>query len=131
MAAGDGRARDPSPWANLSLFIDDRNDGGADLRADVGGSVRTGRPIPGSGPEGEGESMKQNSQKTVKGEYVLATGGAAAHRLQVLHKLYGPGARRALLQAGSQPARPVADLRRGVGPAAALDAALSSCTRRH
>jgi SAM-dependent methyltransferase len=59
--------------------------------------------------------MKQNSTTNAKGEYVLATGGAATHRLQILHKLYGPGARRALLQAGLEPGMRVADLGCGVG----------------
>jgi ubiquinone/menaquinone biosynthesis C-methylase UbiE len=38
-----------------------------------------------------------------------------AHRLQVLYKLYGPGARRALLRAGIAPGMRVADLGCGVG----------------
>ena len=41
----------------------------------------------------------QHLESDVTGEYVLATGGAAARRLQLLHSLYGPGARRVLLQA--------------------------------
>ena len=32
--------------------------------------------------------------------YALATGLAAAHRLRILHGLYGPGSRRVLLEAG-------------------------------
>ena len=42
----------------------------------------------------------QHRESDVRGEYVLATGEAATHRLQVLHSLYGPGARRVLLRAG-------------------------------
>jgi len=50
-----------------------------------------------------------------RGEYVLATGAAAADRLRVLHALYGPGARRVLLRAGLRPGMRVADLGCGVG----------------
>ena len=57
--------------------------------------------------------MKQTSSN--KGEYVLATGGAAAHRLRILHSIYGPGARRVLEQAGIQRGMRVADLGCGVG----------------
>src|SRR5262245_11822622 len=53
--------------------------------------------------------MKQNA------EYVLATGEAATRRLRVLHDLYGPGARRVLLQAGLERGMRVADLGCGVG----------------
>jgi SAM-dependent methyltransferase len=59
-----------------------------------------------------------------KGEYVLATGKAAAHRLQILHSLYGQGARRVLLQAGLKPGMRVADLGCGVGMVTALLAEL-------
>jgi SAM-dependent methyltransferase len=51
----------------------------------------------------------------VKGEYVLATGGAAAHRLRILHNIYGPGARRVLLKAGLRRGMRVADLGCGTG----------------
>lgn len=64
--------------------------------------------------------MNQNSQNDGKGEYVLATGKAAAHRLQLLHSLYGPGARRVLVQAGIRPGMRVADLGCGVGMVTAL-----------
>ena len=47
--------------------------------------------------------MELDPAHNITGEYVLATGGAAARRLQLLHSLYGPGARRVLLQAGLQP----------------------------
>jgi len=53
--------------------------------------------------------MKQNA------EYVLATGEAATRRLRVLHDLYGPGARRVLVQAGLERGMRVADLGCGVG----------------
>ena len=59
--------------------------------------------------------MKQKSTNHSKGEYVLATGSAAANRLRILHSLYGPGARRVLLQAGLKPGMRVADLGCGVG----------------
>jgi SAM-dependent methyltransferase len=64
--------------------------------------------------------MKQNSTNNIKGEYVLATGRAAAHRLQILHSLYGPGARQVLLQAGLKRGMRVADLGCGVGMVTAL-----------
>lgn len=68
--------------------------------------------------------MKQNRGKNVKGDYVLATGSAAAGRLQILHSLYETGARRALLQAGLQPGMRVADLGCGVGMVTGLIAEL-------
>src|SRR5215470_17857367 len=59
--------------------------------------------------------MKQNLQVDSRGEYALATGTAATHRLRVLHGLYGPGARRVLLHAGLRRGMRVADLGCGVG----------------
>ena len=64
--------------------------------------------------------MKLNASNVTKGEYVLATGNAAAYRLQLLHSLYGPGGRRVLLDAGVQPGMRVADLGCGVGMATGL-----------
>ena len=58
------------------------------------------------------------------GEYVLATGEAAAYRLGILHDLYGPGTRRVLLEAGLRPGMRVADLGCGVGLVTALLAEL-------
>jgi SAM-dependent methyltransferase len=69
-----------------------------------------------------GEAM--NSTSEIKGEYVLATGRAAAHRLQLLHSLYGAGARRLLLEAGIKPGMKVADLGCGVGMVTSLLAEL-------
>ncbi len=65
-----------------------------------------------------------NSTSEIKGEYVLATGRAAAHRLQLLHSLYGAGARRVLLEAGIKPGMKVADLGCGVGMVTSLLAEL-------
>ncbi len=59
--------------------------------------------------------MQQNSTIDIKGEYVLATGRAAANRLRILHSIYGPGARRVLLQAGIRRGMRVADLGCGTG----------------
>ncbi|HKA21253.1 MAG TPA: methyltransferase domain-containing protein [Blastocatellia bacterium] len=47
--------------------------------------------------------------------YSLATGAAAAHRLWILHRIYGPGAQRVLVQAGIRPGMSVADIGCGVG----------------
>lgn len=59
-----------------------------------------------------------------RGEYALAAGAAAAHRLEMLHELYGPGALRVLLQAGLEPGMRVADLGCGVGTVVKLFAEL-------
>jgi SAM-dependent methyltransferase len=52
--------------------------------------------------------------------YVLATGEAAAHRLRILHKLYGPGTRRVLRAAGLRRGMRALDLGCGVGLVTAL-----------
>jgi SAM-dependent methyltransferase len=59
--------------------------------------------------------MKTSLSKDPKGEYVLATGARAANRLRILHNVYGPGARRVLVQAGIERGMRVADLGCGVG----------------
>ncbi len=59
--------------------------------------------------------MPQNSSYATKGEYVLATGDAAAHRLRILNEVYGPGGRRVLLDAGIRRGMRVADLGCGTG----------------
>lgn len=59
--------------------------------------------------------MRQTSEQNGKGEYVLATGPAAANRLRILHNTYGPGTRRVLLQAGIKRGMRVADLGCGTG----------------
>jgi SAM-dependent methyltransferase len=63
------------------------------------------------------KQMNKNSQQqsNKKGDYVLATGSAAANRLRILHSVYGPGARRALTRAGIRKGMRVADLGCGVG----------------
>ena len=49
------------------------------------------------------------------GEYALASGAAAVHRLSILHSIYAPAGRRLLLQAGLQQGMNVADFGCGVG----------------
>ena len=55
------------------------------------------------------------SSKSGDGEYVLATGAAAVHRLLMLHNIYSPVGRRVLLQAGLTPGMRVADFGCGIG----------------
>lgn len=59
--------------------------------------------------------MQPQTKLNGRGDYVLATGDAAANRLRILHNVYGPGARELLLRAGIQPGMRVADLGCGVG----------------
>ena len=59
--------------------------------------------------------MKEVATVSERGDYVLATGEAAAHRLRMLHSIYGPGALRLLNRAGIQRGMRVADLGCGVG----------------
>ena len=77
---------------------------------------------------GDGQTLgcmkAQHRESDVRGEYVLATGEAATHRLRVLHSLYGPGARRVLLRAGLERGMRVADLGCGVGMVTTLLAEL-------
>jgi SAM-dependent methyltransferase len=64
--------------------------------------------------------LRQSAQPA----YALATGEAAAHRLRILHDVYGPGTRRVLIESGIRPGMRVADLGCGVGLVTALLAAL-------
>ena len=59
--------------------------------------------------------MEAQSKLNGRGEYVLATGDAAANRLRILHNVYGPGARALLSRAGIRPGMKVVDLGCGVG----------------
>ncbi len=59
--------------------------------------------------------MQAQSKLNGRGDYVLATGNAAANRLRILHNIYGPGARDLLLRAGIQRGMSVVDLGCGVG----------------
>lgn len=59
--------------------------------------------------------MQAQSKLNRRGDYVLATGNAAANRLRILHNVYGPGARELLLRAGIQSGMRVVDLGCGVG----------------
>src|SRR5262249_50759702 len=64
--------------------------------------------------------MHQSTLPSLRGRYALATGQAAAHRLNLLHSLYGPGTRRLLLDAGLRRGMRAADLGCGVGMVTAL-----------
>ena len=68
--------------------------------------------------------MRQIPVQNTTGQYALATGEAAAYRLAILHGLYGPGTRRALLEAGLRRGMRVADLGCGVGMVTGLLAEL-------
>jgi len=68
--------------------------------------------------------MQPQTELSTRGEYVLATGNAAANRLRILHNVYGPGARELLVRAGIKPGMKVADLGCGVGMATQLLAEL-------
>lgn len=48
-------------------------------------------------------------------DYVLATGNRAVRRLQLLHDIYAPAGKRALLKAGLEPGMRVADFGCGIG----------------
>jgi 2-polyprenyl-3-methyl-5-hydroxy-6-metoxy-1,4-benzoquinol methylase len=63
----------------------------------------------------ERTAMQAQSKLNGRGDYVLATGNAAANRLRILHNVYGPGARELLLRAGIQRGMSVVDLGCGVG----------------
>jgi SAM-dependent methyltransferase len=59
--------------------------------------------------------MTPTAPRRVTGEYSLATGQAGAHRLTILHQVYGPGTRALLDRAGLASGMRVADLGCGVG----------------
>ena len=59
--------------------------------------------------------MQAQSKLNGRGDYVLATGNAAANRLRILHNVYGPGARELLLRSGIKRGMSVVDLGCGVG----------------
>jgi SAM-dependent methyltransferase len=67
------------------------------------------------------ESVSEKSSTTTgAARYCLATGAAAAHRLRILQRIYGPGARSLLTRAGIQRGMRVADLGCGVGTVTTL-----------
>ncbi len=68
--------------------------------------------------------MEAQSKLNGRGEYVLATGDAAANRLRILHNVYGPGARPQLLRPRNRPRQNVVDLGGGGGKKTPLLAAL-------
>jgi SAM-dependent methyltransferase len=59
--------------------------------------------------------MSASLTRSATGEYSLATGAAAAHRLEILHQVYGPGTSDLLKRAGVRPGMRVADIGCGVG----------------
>jgi SAM-dependent methyltransferase len=68
--------------------------------------------------------MQQVHLHSGNGQYALATGKEADYRLRLLHRLYGPGTYRILLEAGLRPGMHVADFGCGVGMVTALLAEL-------
>jgi SAM-dependent methyltransferase len=64
--------------------------------------------------------MHQRSLRTAPEGYPLATGEAADYRLRMLHRVYGPGTLRVLLDAGLRRGMRVADVGCGVGMVTAL-----------
>jgi SAM-dependent methyltransferase len=58
--------------------------------------------------------------RRAKDAYVLATGDAAAYRLEMLHDLYGGGTMRVLLDAGLRNGMQVADIGCGIGSVTSL-----------
>src|SRR5262249_51604795 len=68
----------------------------------------------------KGDKMHQYTLPNLRGRYALATGQAAAYRLNLLHNLYGPGTRRLLPESGLRRGMRVADVGCGVGTVTAL-----------
>src|SRR5690242_12262781 len=61
------------------------------------------------------ETISNPTQLSSSGNYALACGPEAVHRLFILHHIYGPAGRRLLIQAGLKPGMQVADFGCGVG----------------
>jgi SAM-dependent methyltransferase len=59
--------------------------------------------------------MTSDKQTAKEGEYALATGEAAVHRLMLLHKVCSPAGRRVLLKAGLRPGMCAVDFGCGIG----------------
>ena len=74
--------------------------------------------------------MTTTLRRRITGEYSLATGEAAAHRLGILHQVYGPGTRGLLKRAGVASDMHVADMGCGVGTVTAELARVVGSTGR-
>jgi SAM-dependent methyltransferase len=68
--------------------------------------------------------MSSNAQEVEIARYTLATGAAAANRLEVLHEIWGAGTRETSIKAGLSQGMKVADFGCGVGTVSAMFAEL-------
>lgn len=69
-----------------------------------------------------------NATMSHPGTYVLATGSGAAGRLDLLHRVFSPASRDALLEAGLRPGMAVADFGCGTGATTRLLASMAGRT---
>ncbi len=77
--------------------------------------VYTGGAWSKTGRTNERLLLHCTSTRRTSGKYTLATGEAAAYRLGLLQRVYGPGTKRALMEAGLKRGMHVADLGCGIG----------------
>lgn len=68
--------------------------------------------------------MSQSTHSQEKARYTLATGAAAAQRLEIVHEIWGQGTREAALQSGLARGMKVADFGCGVGTVSTMLAEL-------